>query len=697
MLEDPFEWVGATIADKYRVDEVIGEGGFGTVYRGHHIGLGEPVAIKCLKVPDALEGERLEKFNAMFLEEGRLMYRLSRANDGIVLALDLGTATSPNETWTPYLVLEWLEGRTLQQVLAERAKEARGGYSLAEALDLLEPAASALDAAHEQRVAHRDIKPANLFLTSSGGRTRVKVLDFGIAKVIKENVGLTEALNVTDGAVRAFTPKYGAPEQFDRKRGATGPWTDVYALALVFVELVSGRPAQQGDNLMSLMMASIDTVRPTLGACGVKVPPEVDAVLAKALAVDPRGRHASAGEFWRALRAAAALPVPVAPSEREETVEALPSAVLEVVHQTAARPAPPPFATTGTPLAIDVRPSQSGPLVPMIPAPPRAQRRDRDNRALLFGLGGAAVLAALVMVIVHFAGGGDDVDGDARITRPKPAESAVTPVVDPKKKAEEERAARDKLSGAMAKLPGGTFMMGLADDPGEAPAHSVTVAAFEMDVTEVTVAAYAECVRAGGCSPASPTTNWPGAGGTAPVYDKYCNARFADRPRHPINCVDWSQADAFCRWAGKRLPTEEEWDYAARGGVAGARFPWGNAEPGPTLANRCGIECQSMYLRDGFNGRLTYTDNDSYETTAPVGSFLAGNSKHGLEDMQGNVWEWTASRFCSYGSPNCGSELRTLRGRSWDDYMPQSAGVGPDRAGAPATNRLSSVGFRCAR
>lgn len=110
---DPFGWVGATIDGKFRIEAVVGEGGFGVVYRGHHLGFNEPVAIKCLKLPASLDGPAREKFHETFLEEGRLLHRLSKGTAGIVQALDVGAAVSPSGAWTPYLVLEWLQGLAL--------------------------------------------------------------------------------------------------------------------------------------------------------------------------------------------------------------------------------------------------------------------------------------------------------------------------------------------------------------------------------------------------------------------------------------------------------------------------------------------------------------------------------------------------------------------------------------------------------
>lgn len=303
---DPFGWVGAIIDGKYRVDEVVGSGGFGVVYRAHHLGFEEDVAIKCLRLPDSLEGEDRARFFESFMAEGRLLHRLSRATVGIVQALDVGAADSPSGAWTPYLVMEWLEGSTLDADLEAREAEGAGGRPLDEAIALLEPAARALAIAHDQGVAHRDVKPANLFLADVGGNRMVKVLDFGIAKVITESQSVTKAFEVTGRSLQAFTARYGAPEQFSRRFGATGPWTDVFALALVFVEVVCGAPALDGGDAAQLFVSASDTYhRPTLRARGAASSDSLEAVLSTALAVDPKNRYRSAGEFWDALLAAA--------------------------------------------------------------------------------------------------------------------------------------------------------------------------------------------------------------------------------------------------------------------------------------------------------------------------------------------------------------------------------------------------------
>ncbi|MFO0591230.1 MAG: SUMF1/EgtB/PvdO family nonheme iron enzyme [Polyangiaceae bacterium] len=301
---DPFELIGITIEGKYRVASVIGDGGFGVVYRGVHTGFGELIAIKCLKIPRDLDDKARGELLDQLKEEGRLLHKLSKATPGIVQALDVGAMTTAAGVWVPYLVLEWLEGETLAEFQKRREEDHLGGMPLAEAVELLTPAARALAVAHQNKIAHRDVKPANLFVTKVGERRTVKVLDFGIAKVLTDTT-ITEALAHTRAGPSAFTPRYGAPEQFNKQRGATGPWTDVFALALIVVELTTGRRALDGDDPTQLYVASADpTLRPTFRGRGLDVADPVETVIGKALHVEPKYRYGDAGDFWDALTAA---------------------------------------------------------------------------------------------------------------------------------------------------------------------------------------------------------------------------------------------------------------------------------------------------------------------------------------------------------------------------------------------------------
>src|SRR5689334_12391727 len=120
---DPFGWVGSVIDGQFAVEALAGEGAFGVVYRGRHLGFDAPVAIKCLKIPTGLSSEQQDEFLAKFRAEARLLHQLSRRTMGIVQALDIGAAAAPKGPWTPYIVMEWLEGETLEQDLKRRSAE----------------------------------------------------------------------------------------------------------------------------------------------------------------------------------------------------------------------------------------------------------------------------------------------------------------------------------------------------------------------------------------------------------------------------------------------------------------------------------------------------------------------------------------------------------------------------------------------
>jgi class 3 adenylate cyclase/tetratricopeptide (TPR) repeat protein/tRNA A-37 threonylcarbamoyl transferase component Bud32 len=304
---DPFGWVGSRIENRFAIDAVAGEGGFGVVYRGVHLGLDVPIAVKCLRIPTGIKEQERSDLLAKFREEARLLHRLSRRTANIVQALDIGAATAPNGHWTPYIVMEWLEGETLAGDLERRRAAGEPPRGFGEAIRLLEPAAGALAIAHEEGVSHRDVKPPNLFLAKSGSGTTMKILDFGIAKVLSEATLNQAALTQHGMALQPFTPQYGAPEQWSGRFGATGPWTDVFAMALILIEVASGRLALAGSDAIQLFTAAVEESRqPSMAARGVRVSPAVEDVLTRALAPSAKLRFRDMGEMWTALKAAQA-------------------------------------------------------------------------------------------------------------------------------------------------------------------------------------------------------------------------------------------------------------------------------------------------------------------------------------------------------------------------------------------------------
>jgi formylglycine-generating enzyme required for sulfatase activity len=250
------------------------------------------------------------------------------------------------------------------------------------------------------------------------------------------------------------------------------------------------------------------------------------------------------------------------------------------------------------------------------------------------------------------------------------------------------------ILGNMVAIPGGTFAMGSDSkdaNENERPVHPVTVKGFRLDRTEVTVGAYAQCVRAGVCSEPDAYQDERGN------HRIFCNWKHPqNRFAHPINCVDFQQAKAFCAWAGKRLPSEEEWECAARAGSEGRTYPWGNDKPDQSRLNACGSECPSNLVAKGFpRWSPMYEVDDGWPETAPVGSFLAGASKHGVLDLAGNVWEWTASEYAAYDGSQ--SEKKpVLRGGSWGGGDPRTERT-TNRFRLEPSSRAQFLGFRCAK
>lgn len=301
---DPFGLVSQVLDGQFRVDRHIGEGGFSVVYRGTHVGLGEPIAIKCLKLPATLGSMLVDSFVKRFRDESRIHYKLSQGNLHIVRSIASGTTISPaTSALVPYTVLEWLEGRSMAQDFADRREAGMHGRPLRDVITLLDSAIDALAYAHSQGVVHRDLNPGNLFLAQTPAGTKVKILDFGVAKVMADAAIAMGPTARTVGNLRMFAPAYGAPEQFDDRLGAIGPWTDVYAIGLVVLEALADRTVMDGDHLGEFATKALDaTRRPTPRTFGIAVGDETEKVLAFALSLDPRRRPRDAGELWGMLK-----------------------------------------------------------------------------------------------------------------------------------------------------------------------------------------------------------------------------------------------------------------------------------------------------------------------------------------------------------------------------------------------------------
>ncbi len=305
-VADPFGLIGQIIDGQVRIDEVIGEGGFSIVYKGEHLGLGEPVAVKVLKLSRRLDPKLADAFGKRFRDEGRLLYRLSQGSLHICRSITSGTCIAPaSGMLLPYMVLEWLQGHSLVQEFRERRGRGKMPLNLEDAIALFDPAVQALAYAHSQGVVHRDVKPGNLIYTQTREGWKLKVLDFGLAKIFDDEAIGMQASVQTGGNFFMCSPSYGAPEQFDPRIGKIGPWTDVYAIALVFTESLADQKARHADSMAEgAILALSPGTKPTPRSLGVVVPDDVENILARAVALKPGDRPQTCGELWGALKEA---------------------------------------------------------------------------------------------------------------------------------------------------------------------------------------------------------------------------------------------------------------------------------------------------------------------------------------------------------------------------------------------------------
>jgi serine/threonine protein kinase len=315
-LRDPWNLAGRTIAGRYDVRAIVAQGGAGRVYKALDRTTQHLVALKVLRPDVGTDGVEPVSPGEEFERERALLTRVD--HPVIVRYFDHGDVEIGYGRRTLFLALEWVEGVTLDQHLA-----ARGALSPVDALALLRPLLDALSAAHAAGVAHRDLKPGNVMVEGGVASPRIRLLDFGIAKLMRPDEALGENTNLTLSRNPAFSPAYAAPEQMSGAH--TGPWTDVHAAALLLTQAMVGRAPYQGTEFAALLRECISAERPTPARHGVDVGP-LEPVLAKALTLRPQNRYANAQEFSaaidEAMRSLEPAPAPVSEVMPEPATDA---------------------------------------------------------------------------------------------------------------------------------------------------------------------------------------------------------------------------------------------------------------------------------------------------------------------------------------------------------------------------------------
>lgn len=636
---------GAVLAGKLQLLRVLGQGGMGVVWAARHLTLDAEVAVKVIRP------ERVAKDPTLlvrFEREARATARISHPH--VVKIMDYGVDDD-----APYIVMELLGGFSLADML-----EQGGRLSLATATALVEQVGAALESAHAHGVVHRDVKPQNVFITE-GSRSAplfVKVLDFGVAKLVGDDVPGGSAALTETGLVVGSAP-YMSPEQLEGSKDVDRR-SDLWSLAVIAYEALTGALPFRGGSFVTVGAAVLKGVYSPASELQPNLSEAVDAFFARALSVEPSGRYPSAREmveaFQRLRDAPAGSTTPAdGPDHHAPSTDA------------AARTLD---ATTQPHAPMAEEPTR------FLSAPPRARTAapHRGRYAALFGVGACALLAGVgFRARSHAAGAGCP-----------PGMSLVT---------------------------GGAFQLGsppTGDTPsdettvGDAP-NVVLVKTFCLDTTEVTAGAFAKCTS---CAPPAGTVDFEGLTPNGRAFEsQFCNP--ASKADHPMNCVDWYQASDYCSRAGKRLPTEAEWELSARGKER-RTYAWGDSKPSGARLNACGAECSHMLTArlEKVAGAapasplpLMYPDDDTAEATAPVGHYPAGATPEGVLDLAGNVWEWTASPYCPYpydDAAACGDSRRVLRGGGWDTTGAQDVRAARRYPSAPGA-RGKSIGFRCAK
>jgi len=678
---------GEPILDgRYQLEKRLGQGGMGVVFKGRHIFLKTLHAIKVI-LPDLVGND--PNLATRFRQEALAAAAIRHQN--IIAVTDFGVVRGT----MPFLVMEFVRGKSLQDVMSEE-----GAMPPLRAFELIQPICAGIAAAHRQNIVHRDLKPLNVMIQDGVPVSEgAKILDFGLAKIKSGELLGSFIAAQTTGLMGS--PFYMAPEQWsDEPPDARA---DIYSLGVMLFQMLSGEVPFKGSSIPSIMKKHLTQDVPSLASKGVDVPPQIEAVILHAMAKEPKRRTASADQFVDELRAAMAAasatlkrtgetaeidpgktlvsaPPPAQPTftakgsttafdpmagtisaasleqeqqktlfaqrelareaeakrklaeeeeqkrkaegqEREaerkhlEELVAQQTKVLEEKLNQLASTMAPKMAAAGSESAqfhrsgIATVGESSFPAISDVGLVPQK----RSRLPLVLGL--------CVLLLI---GGGV---GGFFIFRPHPP-------APPKQSGSSNAGEREAppIKAQLLDIPGGTFQMGRNDGPPtEVPAHAVTVAGFAMDKTEVTNAEYAQFIREANHAPPE---QWGSI--KAPVGEELL----------PVSNISYEDAVAFAAWRSKRdgvtyrLPTEEEWEYAARNGDKDNLYPWGNTwQSGHAATAESGVG-----------------------TAQAVGTYAQGMNRWGVLDLVGNVWEWTSSKASLYKGD---TEERLAQQKDW--------------------------------
>lgn len=706
---------------KYHLEKRLGQGGMGVVYCAKHAYLKTQHAIKVI-LPDLVGND--PQLVTRFRQEALAAAAIRHHN--VVGTTDYGVVNGK----MPFLVMEYVEGESLHDLL-----QREGRLSPEKALELISAICAGIGAAHHQGIVHRDLKPLNIMICKdkTSLSDAVKVLDFGLAKIKSGELLGSFIQAQTTGLMGS--PYYMAPEQWsDEEPDAR---SDIYSLGVMLFQMLTGDVPFKGSSIPAIMKKHLYDPPPTFAEMGVNLSPQIELAVRHTLEKDPKKRTASVEIMVAELRNAIGIPqtgslanasIPVSslsvltnPPKSKVFInniavgQSKPDGLLflegiqsgnhhlRVSHdgfedwedevfcdgkprqvvaelRTAKKDEfaiPKPKIMTSPDLQVSQPPNNQHDFAKTQAVqnefnqtkphtwkstPPEvfvesAEKKKSVFSPILLGIIGIAGLLILVIggftgaYMLGFIGGGKNVGGN--INSPTPS---VSPSLTNIPKAE------------MVKIPGGTFKMGRNDgDVKERPEHNVTVKDFSMDKNEVTNEEYLAFVT---------EKNYP-----APNH--WVEGKPAQgTERFPVRFVSLEDAENFAKWRSAldgvtyRLPTEEEWEYAARNGAKNNLYPWG----------------------DKFEDANTVMNIPDSEP-AIVGSKPNGRNMWGVVDLIGNVWEWTSTEIAPY--PGSGAELQkpaekriVVRGGSAHENPAKINITSTFRADVSIKQKEKNLGFR---
>jgi serine/threonine-protein kinase len=606
--------VGEVFLGRYLVEKQIGQGGMGTVWLVRHVELDAPRALKLIVAGGAFDSQ----LRVRFRREARAMARLAHPNAVTVHDARIGRGSA-------FIEMEYVRGPSLNRVMTPGAP-----MPLDWVARIVEQLCDVLEEAHRQRIVHRDLKPSNMMLVGDrpAGKELLKVLDFGIAKILEGDTDPGDVRTAT-GHFLGSAP-WTSPEQATGQ--AVDARSDLYSVGVILYEMLTGHRPFAGS-LVRLVYDHMQTPPPRFAAVNPRVitPAAVEAVVLRCLAKSPGDRYGSARELCAAFLQAANPALASAPGAgpARPTAPADPARTAADFEMSAPNTLQGPYVPDAAleptePQFADVPATEAGTSVAAA-GPARAVARWRDAPGRRHR---RAWIAAVALMLAVAAG--------ALVAWSR--RSTVSAAV-PEGYAAEGRGGdgqplalvRTRDGTRFVRIAGGTFPMGNAGfDPDDAPdaedrpAHPVVMSGFYLQECEATNAEMDAFFRAHQVDRAAQPARYRTA------RDRIDRAG-RDPGSFPAVGISHELAADYARWVGGALPTEAQWEYAARSGGQNRRFVW--KEDVPPDRRRANIDS---------------LEADLDLTTGAVRSFPGDRTDQGVFDLTGNVREWCRDRWAKY-------------------------------------------------